>query len=355
MRSVPETDQGKTKLMGETVVASHVHALRRACRLRLQPVLASRGGIGRQHDRTRVRHEARLLRCARRQREGICAGVGIHGWRRNLDGRPASEQLQGPHCRGRGIHGAAELQRCRRGVRGHDRDQAAVDLGDRAVARRHAGHHRGHAVFGAHHQVVGACGHRIEHEAAVLIGMRGLHRHSLHLHGHRGRDGVQARVHPAFDAHAVVRQHRDDGDHRLEVVAPRVAALDHGLAGVEVEHHVDDPAGRDVDVRIELQAALLRAGRVERDLLAGAGQDHGVRRGAGPIIAGQHEPQLRVLAGRQLRLAELVEHAVGEREQVHAMRGVQYHLRPAAVGILRGGALVHADLLDRDVDFVVSA
>ena len=54
-------------------------------------------------------------------------------------------------------------------------------------------------------------------------------------------------------------------EHRLEVVLAGIPGLDDGLAGVEVEHEVGHLARRHIEVGLQLQAALLAAGRVQRD------------------------------------------------------------------------------------------
>ena len=77
----------------------------------------------------------------------------------------------------------------------------------------------------------------------------------------------------------------------------------------------------------------------------------GLLRGVGR----EHQAHLRVLAGGQRGLAELLEHAVRQAQQIDALGGTQHHFGPAAVGVDRARALVHAHSVDRHVDRVVAA
>src|SRR6476619_6082229 len=57
-------------------------------------------------------------------------------------------------------------------------------------------------------------------------------------------------------------------------------------------------------------------------------------------------------AGRQRRLAEVGEHAVGQRQQVDALRRSEHHLGPAGLVVAGACALVDTHLLHRHVDVV---
>ena len=81
--------------------------------------------------------------------------------------------------------------------------------------------------------------------------------------------------------------------HRLEVVLAGIPGLDDGLAGVEVEQDVGRLARRHIEVGLQLQAALLAAGRVQRDQVAARGLHRvGHAGSAGAGVARQHQADL---------------------------------------------------------------
>src|SRR6185436_6309306 len=125
-----------------------------------------------------------------------------------------------------------------------------------------------------------------------------------------------------------------------------VARQNHRLADVEVEQQVGALVGRHVELADQLDAALYRAWRVQWNFDAGIrNEDDRV----GSALAGEHEAQLRVVAGLQGRLAELSERAVGQVEKVDLARRIQRDVGPAAVARTRARALVDAHLADGHV------
>ncbi len=321
-----------------------------------QPVLG-RSASDRREARHAARGVRRALRRAGRQREREHAAHAVHRLRRDLDRQRRVERLRRRDLAAGVVDAVALAQRAGRRThlrrRRQDRRARRVRERDRGGGHRHAGHHRGGAAVGGDDEVVAAHRYREQHEPADLAGghrRRRARDDAVALHADERRVAGDRRIDVADDALVHAGQHGDHRDHRLEVVLARVAALHDRLAGVEVEHDIGHLAGLDGEVDVHLQAGLLPARRVERDLGAAAGELDRVLERRTAVVVGQHEPQLRVLAGRQHGLPELVEDAVGQRAQVDAARGVEHHLRPAGVAGAGAGARMHAHLLHGDVD-----